>query len=181
MLVDQLQSHSLTWPTWNILSISIERAKKSPSTIWYDTRCCFNVRSKADIISLIYRTEPTTKMRKKDVESKKRICSEISAKSGKSMESVLKRHGASNFLSRNVLKRSVMQYLSQNLTNILVPRPKYSPRCRSRSQIWCRFGLEVFVSFVISVSTLAVSHVSQKHSTLPHHDVIIKLQSGLKK
>ena len=27
----------------------------------YDTRCYFNVRSKADIVSLIYRTEPTTK------------------------------------------------------------------------------------------------------------------------
>ena len=81
-----------------------------------------------------------------------------SGKFGKSMESVLKRHGTSNFWSRDVLKRSLKQYLSQNLTNILVPRPKYSPWCRSRSQIWCRFGLEVFVSFVISVSTLAVSH-----------------------
>jgi len=28
----------------------------------YDTRCYFNVRSKANIVSLIYHTEPTTKM-----------------------------------------------------------------------------------------------------------------------
>jgi len=34
--------------------------------IVYDTRCDFNVRSKGDISQLIYRTEPTTKVEKRE-------------------------------------------------------------------------------------------------------------------
>jgi len=37
----------------------LSRALHSYDTIRYDTRCYFNVRSKADIVSLIYRTETT--------------------------------------------------------------------------------------------------------------------------
>ena len=50
----------------------------------YDTRCYFNVRSKADISQLIYRTEPTTKKCKteKKLKSKKNgICSEVTVNS----------------------------------------------------------------------------------------------------
>ena len=61
-----------------------------PSRLRYDTRCYFNVRSKADIsqaVSLIYRTEPTTKKCKnrKKLESKKTDMLRSSSKqSGKS-------------------------------------------------------------------------------------------------
>ena len=55
-------------------------------TIRYDTRCYFNVRSKAYRSQLnramVYRTEPMTKSGKqKKVKSKKRICSEVSVNS----------------------------------------------------------------------------------------------------
>ena len=45
-------------------------------TIRYDTRCYFNVRSKADISrSLIYRTEKTTKNCKREkLKSKNSLC-----------------------------------------------------------------------------------------------------------
>ena len=51
-------------------------------TIRYDTRCYFNVRSKADMSRLIYRTETaTTKCKtEKKTKKKKRICSEVSVK-----------------------------------------------------------------------------------------------------
>ena len=58
------------------------------ATIRYDTRCYFNVRSKANMsrsVSLIYRTEPTTKKcksRRKKTKSRKQICSEITVNSG---------------------------------------------------------------------------------------------------
>ena len=45
------------------------------NAIRHDTRYYFNVRSKADMSSLIYRMEPTTKKIKTDkLKSKKRIC-----------------------------------------------------------------------------------------------------------
>jgi len=49
----------------------------------YDARCYFNVRSKADIHQLIYRTEPKIKKKWKTekLKSKKRICSEVSVNS----------------------------------------------------------------------------------------------------
>ena len=39
------------------------------------------MRSTADVISLIYRTKPTTKSGKKELKSKKQICSEVSVNS----------------------------------------------------------------------------------------------------
>ena len=65
-------------------------------TIRYDTRCYFNVRSKADESQLIYRTEnrQLRSEKRKKLKSKKRICSEVSVNSpGKSVESVLKKKG----------------------------------------------------------------------------------------
>ena len=51
-------------------------------TIRYDTRCCFNVRSKANMVSLIYRTEPTTiKCKIVKTKSSKQMCSEITVNS----------------------------------------------------------------------------------------------------
>jgi len=55
-------------------------------TIRYDTRCYFNVRSKANMsqlaVSLIYRTEPTTKKCKnRKTKLRKQICSEITVNS----------------------------------------------------------------------------------------------------
>jgi len=54
-------------------------------TIRYDTRCCFNVRSKLPQVDLIYRTEPTTKKwKEKNLKVKKDILRNIGKQSGES-------------------------------------------------------------------------------------------------
>ena len=63
-----------------------------PNTIRYDTRCYFSIRSKADIVSLIYCREPKTKKWKTEkLKSKKtEMLRSIGKQSGASVESVLK-------------------------------------------------------------------------------------------
>jgi len=60
-------------------------------TIRYDTRCHYNVRSKAN--GVIYRTDPTTKTWKTEkLESKKTdMLRSVGEQSGESVESVLKK------------------------------------------------------------------------------------------
>ena len=57
----------------------------------YDTRCYFNVRSKADIASLIYRTEPKTKKVEKEKKEKIDMLRSIGKQPGESMKSVPKK------------------------------------------------------------------------------------------
>ena len=77
----------------------------------YDTRCYFNVRSKADKSHLIYRTEPATKKWKteKNWKLKKRICSEVSVNSpgirGVSPEEENEGYGGNDLQKRKVLSR----------------------------------------------------------------------------
>jgi len=60
--------------------------------IWYDTRCYFNVRSKADTSqrNLPHGTKKWQKSwDKEELKSKKRIFSEISVTAGESVQSVM--------------------------------------------------------------------------------------------
>ena len=90
----KLQAHT-GWriENWNIILYACKSLK--PHMIRYDTRCCFNVRSKADIrqIGLLYCTEP--KIKKGKTETIKKIKTDmlrsISKRSGEPVESVLKK------------------------------------------------------------------------------------------
>jgi len=69
---------------WSLYQYSrrpkIAPLRQAEHTEWYDMRCYFNVR--AQKLTLIYRTEPTTKKwRKEELKSKDRICSEVSVNS----------------------------------------------------------------------------------------------------
>ena len=72
-----------TQPDHEIIIYYDAEAARTYDTIRYDTRCYFNVRSKADIVNFIFRTEPKTKKWKteKQKKVKKRVCSEVSVNS----------------------------------------------------------------------------------------------------
>ena len=69
---------------WSLYQYSrrpkIAPLRQAELTEWYDMRCYFNVR--AQKLTSVYRTEPTTKKwRKEELKSKDRICSEVSVNS----------------------------------------------------------------------------------------------------
>jgi len=79
---------------WSLYQYSrrpkIAPLRQAELTEWYDMICYFNVR--AQKLTSVYRTEPTTKKwRKEELKSKDRICRSIGKQSGESVESVLKK------------------------------------------------------------------------------------------
>ena len=70
------------WRHTEIVTVSLPAItqQRRANEVRYDTRCYFNVNSKADISQLNLPHGTTTKIEEK-VKSKKRICSEISVNS----------------------------------------------------------------------------------------------------